>query len=266
MNSCILFIILIIITLIFYIINYYILLDKKIERFNSDIDRSIDIVVARYNENLEWTLEEPFNRYQYIVYNKGDNENFEKKHVKKIINLNNVGKCDHTYLYHIIDSYDNIADITVFFPGSIDMIYKKKIGVKILNEINSRNKAVFISLNQNDIKKLHYNFKLDHYKTSHKNNKTKNSENLLKKSTIRPYGLWFENMFGNLKVNCLIYYGIFSIDKNDIIQHPKTRYESLIKDLSDHSNPEVGHYFERSWCAVFHPMNETDIIKYNRIN
>jgi hypothetical protein len=259
------YILLIIITLIFYLINYFIL-NKKFERFNSKIDKSIDIIIARYNENLEWTLENPFNKYEYIVYNKGDNENFEKKYVKKIINLNNVGKCDHTYLYHIIDNYNNIADITVFFPGSLDMPYKKKIGIKILNEINLRNKAIFISLNQNDIKKLHYNFKLDRYKTTHIANKEKNSEVLLKRNTIRPFGLWFENIFGNIKVNCLIYYGIFSIDKNDIIQHPKTRYEYLIKDLSDHSNPEVGHYFERSWCAVFHPLNDTHIIKYNRIN
>ena len=88
---------------------------------------------------------------------------------------------------------------------------------------------------------------------------------MLKKSSIRPFGLWFDNMFGNLQVNCLMYYGIFSIHKNDIIQHPKSRYEILIKDLSDHSNPEVGHYFERSWCAVFHPLNKTIVIKYKKI-
>ena len=265
----IIIIIIIILTIIFYFINNNILYNTNntyYELFNGETNKSIDIVVARYNEDLAWTLEEPFNKYQYIVYNKGDNEDFEKKHVKKIIKLDNVGKCDHTYLYHVIDNYDNIADITVFFPGSIDMKYKKKIGVKILNEIELRNKAVFISLNQNDIKKLHYNFKLDYYKTTYKNNKMKNSEEILKKSIIRPFGLWFENIFGNIKINCLIYYGIFSIDKNDIKQHSKTRYESLIKDLSDHSNPEVGHYFERSWCAVFHPLNETKVIKYNRIN
>ena len=128
-----------------------------------------------------------------------------------------------------------------------------------------KKKAIFISLNQNDIKKIHYNFKLDKYKTTHKNNLTKNPESILQKSTIRPFGLWFDNMFGDIKVDCLIYYGIFSIHKDDIIQHPITRYENLIKELSNHSNPEVGHYFERSWCAVFHPLNNTYVIKYNRL-
>lgn len=106
---------------------------------------------------------------------------------------------------------------------------------------------------------------MSHYKTKHSKNSSKNSETELKKSNIRPFGLWFENMFGDLQINCLIYYGIFSIDKNDILQHPITRYEVLIKDLSEHSNPEVGHYFERSWCAVFHPLKNTNVIKYNKL-
>ena len=43
--------------------------------------KNIDIVISRYNEDLKWTLEEPFNEFQYIVYNKGDNEEFEKTFV-----------------------------------------------------------------------------------------------------------------------------------------------------------------------------------------
>jgi hypothetical protein len=257
----------IIILIIFYIFNKY-LYHKYIyidEHFIAEKTKNIDIIIARYNEDLKWTLENPFNQYKYIVYNKGDNENFEKKNVKKIIPLPNVGKCDHTYLNHIITNYNNLSNINIFFPGSVDMKHKRKIAVKMLIEIEERNKPVFISLNHKNIKKIHYNFKLDNYKTTHKSNSSKNPEVVLKKSNIRPYGLWYENTFGNIEVNCLMYYGIFSIHKDDITQHPITRYESLIKDLSDHSNPEVGHYIERSWCAIFHPIKNTHIIKYNRI-
>ena len=42
-------------------------------------------------------------------------------------------------------------------------------------------------------------------------------------------------------------------------------YEDLIKGLSDHQSPEEGHFFERSWAAVFHPLKETYIIKYNKL-
>ena len=258
--------IIIFLILLFYIINKYLYFNEYFnEYFTQNKNLNIDIVVARYNEDLIWTLEYPFNKYKYIVYNKGDNDNFFKENVKEIINLPNVGKCDHTYLNHVITKYDSLADITVFFPGSVNMKYKKKIAIKLLKEIEIRNNAVFISLNQYDIKKLHYNFKLNNWLTNNPANKLKNPEYILKKSLIRPYGLWFENMFGNLEVNCIIFYGIFSIDKRDILQHPVSRYNKVIKDISDHSNPEVGHYIERSWCAIFHPLKHTNIIRYNKI-
>ena len=120
--------------------------------------------------------------------------------------------------------------------------------------IFNRHKQVFFM----EYSKIHYSIEL---------------ENLIKTNNLIvllncPYCPFLnikEYMFGDLKINCLIYYGIFSIDKNDILQHPVTRYEVLIKDLSDHSNPEVGHYFERSWCAVFHPLKNTNVIKYNKL-
>ena len=262
----VLYIIIIITIIIFYILNNY--LEKIIylpENFNSDEALNIDLVISRYNEDLNWTLEEPFNKFKYIVYNKGINDNFNKENIKEIIKLDNVGKCDHTYLYHIIKNYNNLADITVFLPGSVDLKYKKKIASKLLREIQLKKNAIFISLNEYDIKKIHYNFKLDSYRTKHKGNKNINSSAELKKSTIRPFGLWYQNMFGNLQINCIVYYGIFSIHKNDIIQHHKSRYEFLIKELSLDSNPEAGHFFERSWCAVFHPLKETHLIKYNKL-
>ena len=86
----------------------------------------IDIIIARYNEDLNWMLESPFNNFKYIVYNKGDNDNFCKENVKQIINISNLGKCDHTYLYHIVNNYYNLAEILVFFPGSIQMPEKKR--------------------------------------------------------------------------------------------------------------------------------------------
>ena len=71
---------------------------------------NIEIIISRFNENLNWTLESPFNKFQYIVYNKGNNENFNKSNVKQIINIQNVGRECHTYLYHIIENYDKYAN------------------------------------------------------------------------------------------------------------------------------------------------------------
>jgi hypothetical protein len=62
----------------------------------------------------------------------------------------------------------------------------------------------------------------------------------------------------NIKV--VNYSGIFGIGKKHIIQHPKAYYEKLIQELNTHSNPEVGHYFERSWAAIFHPNADAVIV------
>ena len=100
---------------------------------------NVEIVIARYNEDLFWLNEYPFNQFEYIVYNKGDNQLFNKTNVKKIVNLQNVGRCDHTYLHHICDNYDNLSDIVVFFPGSVDIKEKKIKAICILENIIKNN-------------------------------------------------------------------------------------------------------------------------------
>lgn len=218
--------------------------------------KNIDIIVSRYNEDLEWMNEEPFNKFQYIVYNKGLNDEFCKNNVKEIINLPNLGKCDHTYLYHVVNNYDNLADIIIFFPGSLNAEYKKQKAVKILNYVISSgyNNAFFLGNYQNDIFETFKDFKLDDWKTSDEKNYKLNSESQLQLCRLRPYGKWYRYFFGNIKAKWNTYLGIFSIDKKDIVQHPRQRYELLVNTLSSHSNPEAGHYIERSWGAIFYPM------------
>ena len=221
----------------------------------------VEIIIARYNESLSWTLLAPFNQFKYTVYNKGDNAWFEKKHVSKIINLPNVGRNDHTYLYHIAKNYDNLSLITVFFPGSIDLKYKMRRAKKILLNLMQPNndKGVFIGYAcSNGIFEKFKHFKLDEYTCSAKMNKIKNGESKLKLCTARPYGNWYRTFFGKEETPFYTYWGIFAIHRNDIVQHNVSRYDTLLSILSTHSNPEAGHYIERSWGKIFHPMNFTN--------
>jgi hypothetical protein len=252
--------IIVLLLFICFILFFNIILEKQ--NFSNETfenNKSIDIVIARYNEDLKWTLDEPFNQFSYIVYNKGNNDNFEKSKVKKIINIDNIGKCDHTYLYHITTNYNNLADITVFLPGSTNMDYKKNIATKILNNILKYNQAIFCGNTTNNVKDFFYNFTLDEWATSYSNNLNSNISNKLDKSSIRPYGKWFETRFGNIQPQHYCFMGIFSIDKNDIKQHPIDRYQQLVEELN-YPNPEVGHYIERSWGAIFYPLTYTKFI------
>ena len=226
--------------------------------YNND---NIDIIVSRYNEDLEWMNEYPFNKFKYIVYNKGINDNFNKKYIKKIIKIDNVGRESHTYLYHIIHNYNNLAKINIFLPGSLDIEKKNYRSKNLIKLVKKNKKAYFIGYYRYNIKEKFDNFNLDEWQSSNLKNIKNNPESILLKSNIRPYGKWFTNRFGNIIVNYYCNLGIFSIDKRDIIQHPKSYYENLIKDLNTHSNPEVGHYYERSWAAVFHPLKYTKFKK-----
>jgi hypothetical protein len=232
---------------------------------NIDINiniNKIEIVVARYNENLSWMNESPFNEFKYTVYNKGINTDFEQKYINKIISLPNVGRCDHTFLYHIIVNYKNLSDITIFFPGSINLSNKKGKAIEIINRIKNNNytNALFIGEFTPNLKNRFNNFKLDNWLSSDTQNSMLYNDVKLYPSTIRPYGKWFRYHFGNLIIKYFTINSIFSIDKKDILQHPIQRYIYLIKQLRIHANPEVGHYVERSWSAIFYPLKYTKVL------
>ena len=72
-----------------------------------------EIVVARYSENLDWLKKIKKSKdIKITVYNKGkDDIDFP------FIKLPNIGRESHTYLYHIINNYDNLADQTIFCQG-----------------------------------------------------------------------------------------------------------------------------------------------------
>ena len=65
-----------------------------------------EIVISRYNEDIDWIKNEPFNKFNKITcYNKGPiqlkyecNSKVDKCRTINIINIENVGRCDHTFI------------------------------------------------------------------------------------------------------------------------------------------------------------------------
>lgn len=68
------------------------------------------IIVARYNENIEWVKQFP----NVIVYNKGQTLNKEYNE----IDMPNIGREGHTYYKYMYDNYDNLDDYTIFLQGN----------------------------------------------------------------------------------------------------------------------------------------------------
>ena len=196
-----------------------------------------------------------------ICYNKGpklpDNCFTE---TCKVVNLDNVGRCDHTYLYHIIKNYNNLAPITIFLPASCMDSHKAVCAYNLINNVLKTKTTVLQGGIVNDVRKEFYNFTLDEWKATNKENIEVNPESQLQKCPIRPFGKWYDANFGpELKIKVFCFYGIIAVAREHIIQHPIERYEKLIKYVSNSSNPEAGHYMERSWGAIFYPYPESCI-------
>jgi hypothetical protein len=203
---------------------------------------SYKIIVARYNENIDWLSSEMPN---CIIYNKGEKLNIENE-----IILENVGRESETYLHYIITNYDNLPEVVVFTQARISD-HKGKNDVNYLINIknsalhNSKSKNYYI---HNDVGKCinfdkTWNLRKDGYylENNYKNNKP------------ITFLEWFKN---NIDVNypnpIYIYVNaIFSVKKEHIINKPIEYYKKLILEVNHHINSAEGHFFERSWYYIF---------------
>jgi hypothetical protein len=144
-----------------------------------------------------------------------------------------VGRETHTFLYHIIENYDNLADVTIFFSGSIDLDNKYSRSKKVVENVERTNNTVFSGIEWDN--SSNYNFKLDNWLSTHGKNNEINKDAKLQESDIRPYGEWFKSTFKNGEENTFIAWNsIISVSRENIIQKPKSYYENLIKMVDNH--------------------------------
>lgn len=243
------YIIILFILILFLIICLNIL---SIEAFTSDL--CADLVIARYNESLSWLSELDLTKFRrIIIYNKGNPLNAITS--CDIVNLPNVGRCDHTYLYHIINNYDNLSPVTIFLPGSCSMDSKWDRTKRTIDMSIKKCNSVFIVQRFTNVKNDLYDFKLDKWAASNKENVEINPEQSLKWCEDRPFGKWYAKNFGDIVITGVSYFGIFAVSKEHIHNRNIESYKELIKYLDNHSNPEAGHYFERAWLAVFNKVD-----------
>ena len=197
-----------------------------------------EIVVARFKEDIIWLL--PYKNIT-TIYNKGDDNillnNFNT------IKLPNIGRESHTYLYHIINNYDNLADKTIFFQGKID-------DHKVLNieEYFNENKDFIGKLNVINIEKLKKN--IEHIGKWEKDYITGD----MKKCNFTPFE-WLDKVIGikideKINITNIVWGANFSVSKNMILLKPKKFYENILRYIDYHKNPEEGHYLERTWYLI----------------
>ena len=69
----------------------------------------VNIVVSKYDENIDWINKV---KHKVLIYDKSNNPH------KDAIQLKNRGREGETFLYHIVNNYDKLDDVTVFLQGN----------------------------------------------------------------------------------------------------------------------------------------------------
>jgi hypothetical protein len=212
----------------------------------------IDLVIARFSENLGWIHNLPKGMFRTIyVYNKGPDMTKMADNMR-IETLPNIGREAHTYLHHIIHHFPHKDDIstTVFVPGSVySKPHKSSQIEKILEHLKKSPSKSIIVENNHERLNTAKDFSINNYSITNEGNRALNPNVKLNAANTNPLGPWFAKYVPNEKMRCLSTNGIFAATSEDIGKHDKNFYETLIKTVST-KNPVAGHYMERVWANI----------------
>ena len=210
------------------------------------------IVVARYNENIDWLYPLKDN---IIIYNKG-NSLQSKYWNTDYFEIPNMGRETETYLRYIIDNYHNLPDVVCFTQGNIKdhrkgdplSIIKKYIQEAFTNGSSSPSSS---NINTHPLKgwlvKNWDRMNGGKHRFLGRSMKFKNG------NVITWWDDWFiKNIKNDYPKTFAVYLnGIFAVSRQKILNRPKSFYENMILEVNHHVNPIEGHYFERAWYYIF---------------
>jgi hypothetical protein len=218
---------------------------------------TVDLVIARYKEDLNWLSNYKNKSFRrVIIYNKGPDMACPSLRGCEIIKLQNVGMCDHTYLYHIVHEYNNLADFTIFLPGSADLPHKEARQREIIDLAFKGMPAIY-GYNVGDMRDHSRDMILDKWEVTDPDNKEAGENYSLHPASHRPFGAWVDHYLKDHPRCPYITYngGLFSLTKEMIKKHKVPFYMRFLSQLN-HKHTEAAHYMERIWGALYYPYAE----------
>lgn len=87
----------------------------------------IEVVISKYNEDGEWIKRI---NHKTIVYDKSDNP------IEGSIHRPNIGREAETLLFHIIENYNHLPDLTIFLQGDPRSNPVKYTYDEVIDEVN----------------------------------------------------------------------------------------------------------------------------------
>mgnify|MGYP001164757589 CR=1 FL=1 len=235
-----------------------------------DVGQSREIVVARYDENIEWVRQ---CHMPVTVYNKGK-DLFGYENIR-CVKLENIGREGHTYLYHILTNWDHLADTTIFTQGNpfqhspdflkllnyrfktvqpLSFRWLEKTRIPPEKTLNSFRQywvddcRVFVQYLNHNLMSICPRSFFDGG-MHHTMRKVRRIYKIKRGETILGY-VW-KRLFPNEPLPPLIpfaYVGIFSAPKSAIQSRDKSFYKSCMDFLLE--DPNNGYILERLWLYI----------------
>jgi hypothetical protein len=201
------------------------------------------LVVARFGENVDWAR--TFGNY--TVYNKG-RDDLPSDIRSNSVRLINVGREAHSYIYHIIENYDNLEDVIIFSQGN----YR--------DHLKCEPKEFF----DHAMQVSEFGFSVTMPRSGHigtnARNFVLNEYQGVPLKTKFPYDLgeWWESTTGEAYVRSrgVFWNAIFSLRSDFIRRRSRQSYQNILDTLSWSANPLEAHFCERTWFNILNlPMN-----------
>jgi hypothetical protein len=207
--------------------------------------KTVEIVVARYNEDVSWV-------YAYLplvdrvtIYDKSTSQDLDyPAHPKlRVMKLPNTGREAHSYAYHIDTQYDTLCDTIVFTQGNYaDHIHQSAFEAMLTGEAPKPR----VGLDSTWGSTLMRTFKWT-------------SDSNYTSSPMQPaamsLGKFYLTYIGDdLRPESEIPWwqnAIFCVSKQHIARHIRDVYKKLVDVLDHGDNTEYAHYMERSWWTLF---------------
>lgn len=183
--------------------------------------KNIHLVISRYNEDIDWVSKLEEINVTFDVYNKGN-------YINNSIQIENIGRESHTYLYYIVNNYNYLPDNVGFIQGN-PFDHSPNMFSNI--EIYKKNKDDFMYLSENIIK-----CDLNGYP----HHGGLNLFDFLKKIGI-DYN-YNEIIFGAGAQ--------FIVSKEKILKHNVEFYEKILTFLNS-TKPIESYKLERTWSIIF---------------
>lgn len=190
------------------------------------------IVIARYNENLDWLKK--FNNLNIKVYDKGEDLIHNSK------KLPNIGREAHTYLTYIVENYDNLDDVTIFTQGN-PLDHVSDIDQFNIDD-NFTGYKTFVE---------YYGNFVNGEIISRKQQPGAYWMSFGMRSQVTPKDI-YRFLYGTEIPDCWVAVcAIFAVDKKTILKHPKQKYEELLKLFNRPDYNWMAYVLEYSWTLMF---------------